>query len=58
VAVGALTDLPGAPEMAQQIRVRCAEVGCRTSLSCISKGFGGFCSPLWRLRTGQLSSAF
>jgi hypothetical protein len=25
VAVGALTDLPGAPEMAQQIRVRCAE---------------------------------
>src|SRR5438445_9432667 len=30
------------------------EVDCRTSLSCISKEFGGFCSPLWRLRTGQL----
>ena len=33
-------------------------LGCRTSLSCISKGFGGFCSRLLRLRTGKLSSAF
>lgn len=33
-------------------------LGCRTSLSCISKGFGGFCSRLVRLRTGKLSSAF
>src|SRR4029453_1336330 len=33
-------------------------VGCRTSLSCISKWFGGFCSRLLRLRTGKLSSAF
>lgn len=34
------------------------EVGCRAFLSCISKGFGGFCSRLLRLRTGKLSSAF
>ncbi len=34
------------------------ELGCRTSLSCISKWFGGFCSRLLRLRTGKLSSAF
>ena len=33
-------------------------LGCRTFLSCISKGFGGFCSRLLRLRTGKLSSAF
>src|SRR5262249_18032727 len=33
-------------------------LGCRTFLSCISKGFGGFCSQLLRLRTGKLSSAF
>src|SRR5216683_2819040 len=33
-------------------------VGCRTFLSCISKGFGGFCSRLLRLRTGKLFSAF
>src|SRR4030095_13646160 len=26
-------------------------LGCRTSLSCISKWFGGFCSRLLRLRT-------
>src|SRR5467141_847271 len=32
-------------------------LGCSTSLSCISKGFGGFYSRLWRLRTGKLSSA-
>src|SRR4030095_8323893 len=32
-------------------------LGCRTFLSCISKGFGGFCSRLLRLRTGKLSSA-
>src|SRR5207253_2063541 len=34
---------------------RCAaphspRLGCRTFLSCISKGFGGFCSRLLRLR--------
>src|SRR5215831_12713708 len=34
------------------------QLGCRTFLSCISKGFGGFCSQLLRLRTGKLSSAF
>ena len=34
------------------------EVGCRTSLSCISKWFGGICSRLLRLRTGKRSSAF
>ena len=34
------------------------ELGCRAFLSCISKGFGGFCSRLLRLRTGKLSSAF
>ena len=34
------------------------DLGCRTSLSCISKWFGGFCSRLLRLRTGKLSSAF
>ena len=34
------------------------DLGCRTFLSCISKGFGGFCSRLLRLRTGKLSSAF
>jgi len=34
------------------------ELGCRTFLSCISKGFGGFCSRLLRLRTGKLSSTF
>src|SRR5712691_1145290 len=34
-----------------------ADLGCSTSLSCISKGFGGFYSRLWRLRTGKLSSA-
>ena len=33
------------------------DLGCSTSLSCISKGFGGFYSRLWRLRTGKLSSA-
>jgi KaiC/GvpD/RAD55 family RecA-like ATPase len=33
-------------------------LGCRAFLSCISKGFGGFCSRLLRLRTGKLSSAF
>jgi hypothetical protein len=33
-------------------------LGCRTFLSCISKGFGSFCSRLLRLRTGKLSSAF
>src|SRR6266446_6475680 len=33
-------------------------VGCRTSLSCISKGVGDFCSRLLSLRTGKLSSAF
>ena len=33
-------------------------LGCRTSLSCISKWFGGFCSRLLRLRTGKRSSAF
>src|SRR5712691_8735644 len=33
-------------------------VGGRTSLSCISKGVGDFCSRLLSLRTGQLSSAF
>src|SRR5215472_17450995 len=33
-------------------------LGCRTFLSCISKGYGGFCSRLLRLRTGKLSSAF
>ena len=33
-------------------------LGCRTFLSCISKGFGGFCSRLLRLRTGKRSSAF
>jgi hypothetical protein len=36
----------------------CADLGCRTFLSCISKGFGGFCSRLLRLRTVKLSSAF
>jgi predicted ATPase len=35
-----------------------AALGCRAFLSCISKGFGGFCSRLLRLRTGKLSSAF
>ena len=34
------------------------KLGCRTFLSCISKGFGGFCSRLLRLRTGKRSSAF
>src|SRR6266446_5416186 len=34
------------------------DLGCRTFLSCISKGFGGFCSRLLRLRTGKLSAAF
>jgi hypothetical protein len=33
-------------------------LGCRTFLSCISKGFGGFCPRLLRLRTGKRSSAF
>jgi hypothetical protein len=33
-------------------------LGCRTFLSCISKGFGGFCSQLLRLRTGKRFSAF
>jgi hypothetical protein len=50
----------------QLYELRCAgvpirlgpKVGCRTSLSCISKWFGGFCSRLLRLRTGKLSSAF
>src|SRR6266436_8624258 len=36
---------------------RSPDLGCSTSLSCISKGFGGFYSRLWRLRTGKLSSA-
>lgn len=35
-----------------------SSLGCRAFLSCISKGFGGFCSRLLRLRTGKLSSAF
>jgi hypothetical protein len=35
-----------------------ADLGCRTSLSCISKGFGGFYSRRLRLRTGKFSSAF
>src|SRR5436190_24251223 len=34
------------------------ELGCRTSLSCISKGVGDFCARLLSLRTGKLSSAF
>ena len=34
------------------------DLGCRTFLSCISKGFGGFYSRLLRLRTGKLFSAF
>ena len=34
------------------------KLGCRTFLSFISKGFGGFCSRLLRLRTVKRSSAF
>ena len=33
-------------------------LGCRTSLSCISKGCGGFCARRLGLRTGKFSSAF
>jgi putative ABC transport system substrate-binding protein len=34
------------------------KLGCRTSLSCISKWFGGCCSRLVRRRTGKRSAAF
>ena len=34
------------------------DLGCRTSLSCVSKRLGGFRSWLLRLRTGKLFSTF
>src|SRR6267142_1223231 len=59
LGVGSLTHLCSRVDA---IVRRCFEscrtsLGCSTSLSCISKGFGGFYSRLWRLRTGKLSSA-
>src|SRR5436305_667208 len=60
--VGALVGQGEATRMAQHVRVRlhgeACELGCRTSLSCISKGVGDFCSRHLSLRTGKLSSAF
>jgi hypothetical protein len=44
--------------LTRDYRALCPRLGCRTFLSCISKGFGSFCSRLLRLRTGKLSSAF
>src|SRR5438132_4672220 len=56
------TDMVMLPEGLKALKKVAKEVGldlgCRTFLSCISKGFGGFCSRLLRLRTGKLSSAF
>ena len=46
------------PHFALRYRRMSPEVGCRTSLSCISKGVGDFCARLLSLRTGKLSSAF
>jgi hypothetical protein len=56
------TDMVLFPEGLQALKDVAKEVGldlgCRTFLSCISKGFGGFYSRLLRLRTGKLFSAF
>ena len=46
------------PNVAVTVDLLTTGVGCRTSLSCISKWLGGFCSRLLRLRTGKRSSAF
>src|SRR5882672_7200897 len=48
-------DLANAPSWEDQAVLAFFEtsgrnLGCRTSLSCISKGFGGFCSRRLRLR--------
>jgi acetyl-CoA acetyltransferase len=60
--VGALVHTHPQELLATTLRALAArngiDLGCRTFLSCISKGFGGFCSRLLRLRTGKLSSAF
>ncbi len=54
-----LHDLPKHPEAhLWPSEVVTLGLGCRTSLSSISKGFGGFYSRRLRLRTGKFSATF